>query len=209
MKESDLACITSKILLAVEGRDEKNFFEKLLPSIGINDFQIEDIGGKDQFKDKFPVLLLRPGFYAADKTSMVTHVAIIRDKDEDEAFVSIKKIVEQSGLIPPDENGKFSNSTPKVGIFIMPGSKIKGTMIEDLCLKSVQPHPAMGCVKAFSECIAKLTKPPKNMSKAKVQAYLAAQPDIAESLGVGAKKGYWDFESSTFDELKTFLSHLK
>jgi len=201
--------ITSKKLIAVEGLDEKNFFGKLLPMIGISDFQIIDVGGKDKFKDKFPALLLSPGFYAPDRTSMVTHVAIIRDNDEDEAFKSVKSIVLKTGLKPPEEHSRFANGTPQVGIYIMPGPKIKGKMLEDLCLQSVQTQPAMRCVDSFADCISKLPEQPKNMSKAKVQSFLAAQPEIVNSLGLGAQNSYWDFGSTVFDELKEFLNHLK
>jgi hypothetical protein len=201
--------ITSQKLLAVEGFDEKNFFEKLLTLMSINDFQIESVGGKGNFKTQFPALLLMPGFYAPDQTPLVTHIAIIRDKDQDNAFESIKNIVSGAGLDPPRENARFSNGIPRVGIYIMPGPKIKGKMLEDLCLQSVQSHPAMSCVNQFTDCISKLSSPPTNMSKAKVQAFLAAQPEIVPSLGIGAQKNYWDFKSSAFDELKTFLNHLK
>ena len=209
MEQSGPTSITSKKLLVVEGLDEKNFFEKLLPLMGISDFQVENVGGKGNFRTQFPALLLRPGFYAPDQTPLVTHMAIIRDKDEDNAFESIKGIVSNAGLNPPQQNAQFSTGSPRVGIFIMPGSEVEGTMIEDLCLKSVDSLPAMTCVESFANCISKLPKPPKNMSKAKVQSFLAAQPEIFNSLGLGAQNNYWDFDSSAFNELKAFLSHLK
>jgi hypothetical protein len=201
--------ITSKKLLAVEGLDEKNFFGKFLMFMDIHDVQIEDVGGKIKFVTKFPALLQTSGFYNPDQTPWVTHVAIIRDKEEDNAFESVKSIVSKANLKPPQENAQFSDGTPQVGIFIMPGPKVKGTMIEDLCLKSVESHPAIRCIEPFADCISKLPKPPKNMSKAKVQAFLAAQPEIVNSLGLGAQNNYWDFDSSAFDELKAFLGHLK
>lgn len=209
MEKVGLTSITSKKLLAVEGSDEKNVFEKLLPFMDITDFQIEVVGGKIQLVTKFPALVRTTGFYNPDDTPWVTHVAIIRDKDEDNAFESVKNIVSKAGLTPPHENTQFSNGTPRVGIFIMPGPKINGKMLEDLCLESVQSHPAIKCVDSFADCISKLSKPPNNMAKAKVQSFLAAQPDIVTSLGLGALNSYWDFTSPAFDELKAFLNHLK
>jgi hypothetical protein len=209
MEKAGPTSITSKKLLAVEGLDEKNFFEKFLMFMDIHDVQIEDVGGKIKFVTKFPALLNTPGFYNPDQTPRVTHVAIIRDKDEDNAFESVKNIVSRAGPKPPQGNAQFSDGTPLVGIFIMPGPKVKGNMLEDLCLKSVQSHPATGCVDSFADCISKLPKPPKNMSKAKVQSFLAAQPEIVTSLGLGAQNDYWDFTSSAFEELKAFLNHLK
>jgi hypothetical protein len=196
-------------VLAVEGLDEKSFFQKLLTFMDIHNVQIEDVGGKIKFITKFPALLKTPGFYAADQKPLVTHVAIIRDKDEDNAFESVKNIVSKAGLEPPQANAQFSNGNPRVGIFIMPGDKMKGTMLEDLCLKSVESHPAMACVDPFVACSSKLPSPPTNMSKAKVQAFLAAQPEIVNSLGLGAEKDYWCMSSPALEELKAFLSHLK
>jgi hypothetical protein len=209
MADSNPRSITSKKVLAVEGQDEKNFLDKLLKYLGFNDFQIEDVGGKDNFPDKFPNLLKTSGFSHADGSPLVTHLVIIRDKEDDNAFESISNIVVKAGLKPPNKHSTFSDSNPKVGIFIMPGAEVQGTMLEDLCLKTVENQPAMKCVNEFVSCASALDTKPKNLSKAKAQTFLAAQPEIVNSVGVGAQKGYWDFESPALDELKQFLSHLK
>ena len=206
--------IINKKILAVEGNDEKNFFDKLLKYLGISDFQIEDVGGKEKFPKRFPALLKTPGFFAPDKTPLVTHLAIVRDKDKDEALKSIINIVTDAGLTAPTKNAEFSDAVPKVGIFIMPGETVEGTMLEDLCLKTVENHPAMKCVDEFASCVSALPASPKNISKAKVQVFkaqvfLAAQPETVDSVGLGAQKNYWDFESPVLEELKQFLSHLK
>jgi hypothetical protein len=209
-----LSPIKSQKIIAVEGKDEINFFDALLRHMKITDFDIRDLGGKGQFPKKFPTLLKTRGFYLADGTSFVTHLAIIRDKDEDEALKSIATIVANAGLKPPTKHSEFSNGNPKVGIFIMPGKTVDGTMLEDLCLKTVEKHNAMACVNEFASCISALEPTPKNISKAKVQVFkahvfLAAQPDIVNSAGLGAQKKYWDFDSSALDELKKFLINLK
>jgi len=198
--------IESKKILAVEGMDEVNFFDVLLEDINIRDCDIREVGGKDQFPIKFPLLIKASGF------PLVTHIGIVRDKDEmkkTEAFESIVNIVRNVGFEPPAVHSQFSNGTPKVGIFIMPGETVEGTMLEDLCLKTVEKTPAMKCVNEFASCVSAMEPKPKNISKAKAQTFLAAQPEIANSVGVGAQKGYWDFESPALDELKQFLSNLK
>jgi hypothetical protein len=91
----------------------------------------------------------------------------------------------------------------------MPGEAVEGTMLEDLCLKTVENQPAMKCVNEFVCCACELEIKPRNLSKAKVQTFLAAQPDITNSVGIGAQKNYWDFESPYIDELKQFLNQLK
>lgn len=90
----------------------------------------------------------------------------------------------------------------------MPGKSQQG-MLEDLCLKTVENQPAMKCVDIFVTCASNLKKKPKNLSKTKVQTYLAAMPEIVNSLGIGAKKGYWNFGSSELNDLKSFLEKMK
>jgi len=196
-------------ILAVEGRDEINFFDALLQHMGITDCQIEDVVGKDNFPIRFPALLKRPGFFAPDNSPLVTHLAIVRDRDRDEAFKSVVQIVEKEGLVPPARPGEFANAVPRIGIFIMPGKRTEGTMLEDLCLESVQNEPAMKCVDEFASCVATLENKPKNMPKAKALAFIAAQPNIVNSVGLAAQKGYWDFASPALEELKEFLDNLR
>jgi len=201
--------ITYKKIIAVEGPDDDNFFDALLRRMNIKDYDIRFVGGKDEFKNKLPALKNVSGFFDANGSPLVTHLAIIRDENGDNAFESVTNILKKEGFTPPKKHGLFSNGNPKIGIFIMPGTTVKGTMLEDLCLKTVEKNPEMKCVNEFASCVSAMEPKPKNMSKAKAQTFLAAQPEIANSVGVGAQKGYWDFESPALDELKQFLSHLK
>ena len=206
--------IKSKKILAVEGLDEENFFGALLRHINIADCDILQVGGKDQFKNKLPALKNTHGFFDVDGTPFVTHLAIVRDQNTGNPFASIADILKQEAFTPPEKHGQFSNGNPKIGIFIMPGNTIEGTMLEDLCLKTVEDHEAMQCVDKFSSCVSDLPTSPKNISKAEVQVFkaqvfLATQPETVDSVGLGAQKKYWDFDSTALDELKQFLSNLK
>jgi hypothetical protein len=199
--------ITKKRLLVVEGEDEINFFEKLLKYINMTDLvDIREVGGKAQFKNKMPVLQKASGF------NKLEHIAIIRDADENAAgaFASIVGIINNIGLTPPGKAGQFSSSEPRVGIFIMPDNASKG-MLEDLCLRTVEDCKVIECVSGFFDCVKEkeLKHPPKNLSKAKAQAFLAAMPEIANSVGVGALKGYWGFDSEELKPLIHFLGQLK
>lgn len=191
-------------IIAVEGRDDANFFNALLRHIKITDVDIREVGGKAQFKDKLPALFRTPGF------SDVYIFAVIRDADQDanSAFESIRNLLKKEGFAPPAKINMFSDNSPKVGIFIMPGNSEKG-MLEDLCLKTVADNPAMTCVKPFMDSCLKLKTPPGNLAKASAQAFLAAMPEIVNSVGVGAEKGYWNFDSPILDELKNFLLKFK
>ena len=153
--------------------------------------QIEDVGGKDQFKDKLPALVKTSGF------SNVEIFAVIRDADinANNAFRSVCNTLKKAGISPPGKVNQFTQRSPKVGIFVMPGNSEKG-MLEDLCLETVKDTPAMACVTLFSECCqGNLQIPEKNFAKSKALAYLAAMPTIVNSVGLGAQCGYWDFNS--------------
>jgi len=212
--KDDPVPIKSKKILGVEGLDEVNFFDALLKYINIAGVQIYEVGGKGQFKNKLPILKKASGFFNADGSPFVTHLAVIRDKNSDDAFESIVGILKKEGFTSPKKHGEFSNDNPKVGVFIMPGKTVKGTMLEDLCLKTVENHPAMKCVEEFASCVSALLTSPKNVSKAKAhifkaQVFLAAQPEVVDSVGVAAQKKYWDFDSPALNELKQFLGNLR
>ena len=95
------------------------------------------------------------------------------------------------------------------GVFIMPDNKNSG-MLEDLCLETVKYEKGMECVNRFIICANRLEKPPKekDIAKAKVQAFLAIMPGVFDKAGLGAQKGYWDFDSAPLEPLKNFLSEL-
>jgi len=195
--------IYQKKILAVEGKDEVNYFEALLKCVGISDVQIIDVAGRGNYGKIIPALIRTKGF------SEVIALAIVcdADKDANAAFESIRNILVKLSLEPPDRGNMFSSGNPKIGIFIMPGNSEAG-MLEDLCLRTVGDHPAMGCVEAFMECILRFGDPPKNPAKAKAQVFLAAMPDIANCVGIGAQKGCWNFDSLELNELKSFLANL-
>jgi len=197
--------IREKKVLAVEGKDEVNFFDALLKHLGItDDVEVRDVGGKYQFKSKLPALVRTTGF------SDVEVFVIIRDADTDAnaVFESIRDILKGQDLEPPSQINQFSDGNPRIGIFIMPGNSDTG-MLEDLCLKTVDEQPAMECANVFIDCASGLRDPPQVMAKAKAQVFLAAMPEIANSVGVGAQKGYWDFNSDELDDLISFIDNLR
>nr|VFJ98510.1 MAG: hypothetical protein BECKLFY1418B_GA0070995_11224 [Candidatus Kentron sp. LFY] len=221
--------VESSRLLAMEGKDECNFFEAMLKHIGIEDVQLVDIGGKDKFKVEFPLLYNSPGF------SEVRSLGFIRDAEDkkaDAAFSSIRSVLEKHHLPMPNAtktiidgkndqgkdirigifiDGKNDQGKDiRIGIFIMPNNADKG-MLEDRCLASVREESVFSCVDEYVKCcLAVLPENERhlNRSKTKVQTYLAARKDIANSLGIGAHKGYWNLDHPSFDAIKEFLREL-
>ncbi len=202
MTYKDLKCTK---VLAVEGKDEVNFFRRILAISEIDKVEIIDVGGKDNFKLGIAGLVKMPSF------SKVTILAIVRDSETDAqaTFQSISQILTNNQLPPPETMGSYSAGHPKVGIFLMPGDRDQG-MLEDFCLETVRDHPAMRCVESFFDCIGDANLPrPRILSKAKVQAFLAALPDTVNSLGLGALRDYWNLNHPNTNKLKEFLEPLR
>ncbi|WP_040335159.1 DUF3226 domain-containing protein [Candidatus Magnetobacterium casense] len=201
--------MVTKIVLAVEGKDEENFFKALLKHMGIDGCGICDVGGKDQFSNKLSALKKNTTNFKG-----VQFLGIIRDAEEsaENTFQTVIDILEKLKLPTPDKVNQFTSpedGTPAVGIYIMPGNADSG-MLEYLCLMLAKDHRACQCVEKFiDDCAQTLLQPPKNIPKAKTQAYLAIMPEIVNSVGLGAQRGYWNFDSGELDSLRGFLGSLK
>ncbi len=207
-------------LLLVEGKDEIGFFQALLKHIDVqDDIQIIEVGGKDKFKNEFPALLISPDFPAVKK------YGIVRDADDnaDNTFQSVKGLLTQHNQPTPKAPGEvISSNDVTTGVFIMPGNAEEG-MLEDLCLSTVAHHPVSACVDEYIACLHKNLEHekenipkdphkhyfPKNEAKAKMHVFLAGMNKFVPSLGIAAKKGYFNFNSEIFNDIKVFLQKLR
>lgn len=197
-------------ILIVEGQDEAYFFDSFLKFLKSSNeishvkFHIIDIGGKDVFRSKKGISLLIKSY---GFTEIVRSVAIIRDAEEhsaESAFKSINQTLQKVGLSKPNIMNKFtlpSDNKISAGIFIMPNCKDSG-MLEDLCLQSI-PFAFHKCYDDFSICIGATNI--KQLSKSKVQSYLALQNPLSNRLGHSARENIWKFEHPCFNEIKSFL----
>jgi hypothetical protein len=197
-----MEAITKPKIIAVEGKDEVNFFEAILRVINISDIQILDFVGKDNFPARIKSIVNIPGF------KNVQSFALIRDSDSlppESAFESIKHALRSVGLPVPTRINSFTSTSPAIGVYIMPGNDQHG-MIEDLCLASIVDYPVNQCIDKLFECIPER---PSHESKSRVLCYLATKSPLVNSLGLGALKGHWDLSSKAFSEIKTFLESLR
>jgi len=206
-------------VLLVEGKDEEYFFECYLRHLGFDDVQTIPVGGKYNFKQEFPLFILDSDF------NKVKGYAIIRDADEDinSTFQSIVGLLKKYGQSIPEKVFDFnSDKGKKVGIYIMPGV-VSGKMLEDLFLEIVKESPVFTCVEEYIECLNANTNKkesndelekdkfyfPKNLSKAKLHAYLSGMYEDVQHLGVATEKKYLDLDSPVLDHLKQFIEQLK
>jgi len=201
--------INSKSLLAVEGKDECNFFEALLKYLLIKDVQWVDIGGKDQFSDGLNALYNLEGFRSIER------LGFVRDAETgiaESAFQSICGILGKLNLPFPSKLNEIKvQGSMRVGIYIMPDNSGSG-MLENLCLQSIKDEPITGCIDSYIHCfsshIPDIEKSKYNDPKARVQAYLASRAPIVNSLGLAAKREFWNFKHPGFDDIKNFIQSL-
>jgi hypothetical protein len=127
-------------------------------------------------------------------------LGITRDADEaaDAARASVTGAVQRAGF----------PSGLKVLTFILPGLGSQGAL-EDLCLQSFAGQPIERCITDYFACVERVTSWSRpsgsGAAKARVHAWLAAQAQPDLRLGYAAAKGYLDWTSPAFEELKTFL----
>ena len=193
-------------LLIVEGNDEQNFFAELLKYIDIVDVSIENVRGKDKFKSEINAILMSSKY--ADS---YTHLAVVGDAEQNanSSFTKIKNILEGNGLSLPNRKNAFENKNGiKTGIFIMPGDFESG-MLEDLCMSAAKYKEKAALAKDFVERASKMEEPPRITSKAEAMAYLSIMPVTVPNIGIGAKRGYWDFSCSEMSDIKSFLENFR
>jgi hypothetical protein len=191
-------------LLIAEGDEDARFFGAFCHHLGLNDIQVLPIGGKTQLPSNLKALKGVTGF------SQVIALGIIRDADEDAnaAFQSVCSALQHAGLPIPTKPMTPAPGRPRVLVMILPDNQSPGAL-EDVCLKAIAGTPAMRCVDEFFCCLQRhRLPPPKNLSKAKVLAYLTSLPEPDKRLGESAQAGYWDWDHPAFSDLKDFLRSL-
>jgi hypothetical protein len=204
IEPSDPQPIAKPKLLIGEGKDEVEFFRALLRKLEIGDLQVEEYAGRTNLRRYLEVLSNRPGF------QQLCSLGVTRDADKSakSAFQSVCDGLRSFGLPVPERPNRPVHGPPKTAVFIFPGRRTKG-MLEDLCLAAVAEDKAMPCVDEYFRCASrKAHRKPKNPAKARVQAWLASQPNSDLQLGIAAQQGIWNWENPAFEDLKSFLRSL-
>ncbi len=199
--------ITSSKLLLVEGKDEAVFCRALLQSLTINDVQIINIGGSQKFSSNIERLPKRQGF------KEVTMLGILRDAEINPAkstFDSVCSDLKRINLPVPTGLKWFSDTSPQIGVFIMPDNNRSG-MLEDLCLESLSGTDESKHTDTFF-MQANVTATAKDFAKRRVQAWFSifkTNDDLQCEVGRAAEAGFWNFDHPCFDGLKAFLKQFR
>jgi len=203
--EFETVDITAPNLLVVEGKDEELFFGKLIRHLGLGKIQIVAIGGKQNLRPNLKILVKSPQFI-----DTVVSLGIVRDADDDPtaAFQSVRDTLKAVGLTVPENPLTPVGDNPQVSIMILPDARSSG-MMESLCLRAVEKDHATLCVEQYFQCLQQQgLLLPRNMSKAKVQVFLASKPESGKRLGEAAEAGYWPWDDLAFEEVKNFLKQI-
>ena len=200
--------IEKPCLLIVEGKDDKSFFEALTNKMKIDDqLQIMITEGNPPYTDKIKAITEIPGFF-----NNLIIMGIVRDADKSasDCMRSIQGALKHNDLPIPDTALRIARleDKPAITVMIMPDCESPG-MLEDLCFRAMIDDPASDCVEQFFDCLEKnMSKPPRNLSKAKLQAFLASRKKTVSGLGDAAKKGIFNWDDPVFDQVKQFLKQL-
>lgn len=206
--------ITSSKMLLVEGIEDLHLFSELMKYMEENEegcdnlsssVQLWNYDGGDNLKHNLTAIKL-----SKEYNTILKMIAITSDAEEDAArkFQSITTHLRTQGYTCPSGQLVATESNPSIVMLIIPSTG-QG-MIEDICLEAVKDDPAIKCVDGYFNCL-KTTLPengldcPSNMSKAKLQAFLASRKKPNLRLGTAAKKSCFSFDDPAFNELKELI----
>ena len=197
--------LTRRKQLLVEGKDQKNFFEKMLSDIGRRDsVEVHDFGGVTDLKEFVAAFVQRSGF------DLVRSLGVVRDAERTvgSAFDSVCSGLDAADLPVPSAVGEPASRAgrPTVAVFILGGD---GGMLETLLNLTVAEEREQDCVNLFLECVERVSGAPiERPQKARAHAWIATRDHPEVSVGVAAQKGYWRLEHPALEELRRFLGRL-
>ena len=193
--------IKSGFQLLVEGNDQRNFFDAFTGHLSITNVQIQNFGGTNEL-GRF----LR-AFAKTSNFQIVQSLGIVRDAETCaiNAFRSVQSSLKNAGLPEPNSPAIRTLTKPAVTALILPVDYPSG-MLETVLCKSFAETPVDRCIDDFFKCVKLSSKVTiKNPDKARAHAYLTTKPKSHVSVGVAAKKGYWDLDHNVFSTVRGFL----
>ena len=93
---------------------------------------------------------------------------------------------------------------------ILPGDNNRPGMLETLLnARAFVDTQEEACINTFFECVEDSSGVPiQRPHKARARVYLTTKPDPHLSVGVAAKRGYWDLDHPAFNRIRQFLMAL-
>jgi len=189
------------IVILIEGKTDKIFFEELIKFIGReSDIQVVYMEGKDKLKS----LIKFPDF------SLVKILVVVQDADNDpkRAFQSIRDTLKNSGFSIPLKPYEISDGSPKTAIIILLDEDEKGDL-ESLIVEHLKNRPEFRCVDWFVDCVKNFNFDLKKLSKTKLYAYISITSEPDANFDTFIKKKIIDFTNERFKKLIDFIKSLQ
>ena len=191
----------TRVILA-EGPDTKYFLMWVCAAFKSEKIEIFHVGGNQNLRKYLKTFVVTPGF------EQVQTLVVARDAETDAqgAVKSVADALAAFDLPRPTEPFRFAPGRvdqPRTAVMIFPGYASSGKprelangMLEDLCLATIQPtDTALACVEEYINCLQSGPGSPKNLSKARLHAYLAGKDAfVGMKLGEATKSKAWDFD---------------
>lgn len=190
--------IDEETQLLVEGNDQRNFFKAFAEHLSIPNIQIQNFGGVTELR------VFLSGVAKSSNFAKVRSIGIVRDAEgpAGPAHQSVESALRNAGLPAPAPAGQQASvGSPRVSVFILPDNKHPG-MLETLLCRTFAGAVEDRCIDDYFACVP---APIHRREKARAQAWLATKPDPHVSVGVAAKKGYWNLGHAVFADLRNFL----
>lgn len=167
----------------------------------IDKFDIYNVEGIDKISRELRTIVKTPDFF---KNIKALGIVIDSNSNPKINFNKIREALNDAGLPTPQSELNSAGQSPKVSILLMPGEYRIGTL-EDLLLESVSADPSIDCIDNYIKCLRKKgIKIENNLSKAKIQIFLARYKDI-KHVGIAAKRSIWPFQHPVFDKIREFV----
>lgn len=196
--------IESEVQLLVEGHDQRNFFDALCESMTLSQIQIQNFGGVTDLRTFLSLFVKYPGF------TDVRSIGIVRDAERSaqSAFQSVQDSLRGAGLPVPSRPAQTASGSPSVSVFILPDNSNSG-MLETLLCQTFQGEAIDDCIGDFLSCaLSAGGEDLRNPDKSRAHAYLSTMPRPEVSVGVAARRSYWNLDHPAFGEIRTFLRTL-
>lgn len=193
--------IQDPIQLLVEGKDALHWFEGIARHLSIEGIQIQNYGGVDELRGFLKAFTKMPNF------SRVTSLGIVRDaeKSASGALASVKGALAQADLPVPSCEAETSSALLSVSLLILPDGNSPG-MLESVLSDTVRSTPVGACIEEFLNCAESVAGSKiQRFPKAFVHAFLATRPEPHVSVGIAARKGYWNLEHPALEGVRTFM----
>ena len=193
--------------MIVEGVDDVRIINALCKDMRIFDVQVTPSGGYEGLSDILELLMGLPNFRELQSLAVVVDA----DQNAGGRRQGVEDALERAGLPRPTGPLKPVSANGLMVSYLVVPHDAAGTMMEDVCLDSVEDDPVMKCVDHYLDCVAQVGTPgPRSVwtPKARVHAFLASRdrPDLR--IGEAADSGIWRFESDAFRPLADLLRAL-